>query len=283
MRAVGLLPNVNKEACVRGAAELSAWLRRRGLEVRFLEEDSAALGVREGACAREEFARGLDLIVSLGGDGTVLRAAQLAFRPEVPLLGINLGKLGFLTGLDQDNLYEGMEEVIAGRFIVQRRKMLECRAQGAGEERSFFALNEVVVGRTSRQRMIRFEAYINQQYFNYYSGDGLIFATPTGSTAYSLAAGGPVVEPNIGCFILTPICSHSLTARSIVLSQADAVLITPADPGSAFSLSIDGIEEVILDPGSEVHLALSRHVKLVKLPSYSFFRLIREKFKFPEG
>ncbi len=131
--------------------------------------------------------------------------------------------------------------------------------------------------------MIRFEVFINDQYFNYYAGDGLIFSTPTGSTAYSLAAGGPVVEPNIGCFILTPICSHSLTARSIVLSQKDVIRVTPADPGHEFSLSIDGIEEVFLEPGSEVRLALSRHLKLVKLPSYSFFRVIREKFKFPEG
>ncbi len=146
MHAVGLMPNVNKKVCARKAAELAAWLRERGLEVRFLEEDCAALKVKEGACSRGEFTRGLDLIVSLGGDGTVLRAAQLAFRREVPLLGINLGKLGFLTGLDQGNMYQGMEEVIAGRYIVQKRKMLECRAREGGAARRFFALNEAVLG-----------------------------------------------------------------------------------------------------------------------------------------
>lgn len=283
MMRVGLMPNINKNICVRNAVELASWLRERGLQARFLEEDGPTLKVEEGLCSREEFTTGLDLIISLGGDGTVLRAAQLAFLNDVPLLGINLGKLGFLTGLDQGNMYEGLEEVIAGRYIVQKRKVLECRAREAGKEKKFFALNEAVAGRTSMQRMIRFEVYINDQYFNYYAGDGLIFSTPTGSTAYSLAAGGPVVEPNIDCFILTPICSHSLMARSIVLNPKDRIKVVPTTPGNRSSLSIDGIEDIVLDPDSEIRLTLSRHLKLVKLPAYSFFQVIRDKFKFPEG
>ena len=283
MLTVGLMPNINKKTCTRRAVELAEWLRGHGLEARFLEEDARCLKVKEGVFPPEEFAGGLDLIVSLGGDGTVLRAAQTAFRHDVPLLGINLGKMGFLTGLDHTNMYEGLEEVIAGRYIVQKRMMLECRAKEGKREQKSHALNEVVVGRTSIQRMMRFEVFINDQYFNYYAGDGLIFSTPTGSTAYSLAAGGPVVEPNIGCFILTPICSHSLTARSIVLSQKDRVRVIPSSPDNDYSLSTDGIEEVVLAPGSEVRVSLSGHLKLVKMPDYSFFQLIREKFKFPEG
>lgn len=283
MRTVGLMPNINKKTCTRKAVELAEWFRERGLEARFLEEDSRGLKVRDFVFAPEDFAEGLDLIISLGGDGTVLRAAQTAFRHDVPLLGINLGKMGFLTGLDHSNMYEGLEQVVAGRHIIQKRMMLECRTKEGSREEKHFALNEVVVGRTSIQRMMRFEVFINGQYFNYYAGDGLIFSTPTGSTAYNLAAGGPVVEPNIGCFILTPVCSHSLTARSVVLSQKDRIRVSPSSPDQEYSLSVDGIEEVVMVPGSEVRVSLSGHLKLVKMPDYSFFQLIREKFNLPEG
>ena len=213
----------------------------------------------------------------------MLRAAQLAFLNDVPLLGINLGKVGFLTGLDQGNMYEGLEEVIAGRYIVQKRKVLECRAREAGKEKKFFALERGGCRPHFHAADDPLRGLHQRSVFQLLRGGRLDLLTPTGSTAYSLAAGGPVVEPNIDCFILTPICSHSLMARSIVLNPKDRIKVVPTTPGNRSSLSIDGIEDIVLDPDSEIRLTLSRHLKLVKLPAYSFFQVIRDKFKFPEG
>lgn len=283
MNRVGLLPNIYKQESISFAFKLSKWLEERGIEVRFLEEDAPALKVEKNVLPRKDFAHGLDLVVSLGGDGTVLRAAQIAYPHKLPLLGVNLGKLGFLTALDKDNVFSGMEEVLAGNYLVQKRRMLECGVVKGEERERHFALNEVVVGKRMLQRMIKLEVYINGEYFNFYSGDGLIFATPTGSTAYSLASGGPIIEPKVDCFILTPICSHSLMARSVILSHRDRVMVRISSPKTIPSLSIDGREEIDIDHDYFIHLKLSGHLRLVKLSDYSFFRLIREKFKFPEN
>ncbi len=284
MRVVGLVPNVNKLSCVDKARELAAWLSRKGLEVRFLEEDLEKIGLRgHEARNRDGFPRGLDLLVSLGGDGTVLRAAQFARAGDIPLLGINLGKMGFLTAFGQDVMYESLEEVLSGNFIIQERKMIECSLGKEGGRRALYALNEVMLGKRSTQRMVRYEIFINGQFFDSYDGDGLIFATPTGSTAYNLAAGGPIAEPNIGCFILTPVCPHSLAARSVVLSDQDRITAVAGMKDVQPTVSVDGILEVSLDPGERLELSLSGRIRLMKSADYSFFRLIREKFRLAEG
>jgi len=283
MRRIGLMPNVNKPACLEKAQELADWLASRGIEVRFLREDLRALGLSEVAgTERDAFPHGLDLVISLGGDGTVLRAAQFARAGDIPLLGINLGKLGFLTAFGQDVMYECLQKVLEGTFQLQDRRMIECRLEVRGGSMVLHALNEVVLGRKSTQRMASYDVYINGQYFDSYDGDGLIFATPTGSTAYNLAAGGPIAEPNLSCFIMTPVCPHSLAARSVVLSGNDRITAVAGMKEVRPTVSVDGIEEVGLEPGSRVELELSGRIRLVKTPDYSFFRLIREKFRLAE-
>jgi NAD+ kinase len=282
VQRIGLVPNIFKPDCVKRSSELAGWLRSQGLEVRFLEEDIKVLGLEEKGWKREEFPHRLDLMISLGGDGTVLRAAQLAHGDDVPLLGINLGKMGFLTAFDQGRMIEGLEEVLRGSYVLQDRKMIECRMIDAGEGESHFALNEVVLGKKSTQRMAHYDVHINDQYYDSYAGDGIILATPTGSTAYNLAAGGPIAEPNIECFIMTPICPHSLAARSLVLSDRDRITAVAGTSDVGHALSIDGILEMGLKPGERVEISLSRRIRLVKPQDYSFFRLIREKFKLAE-
>lgn len=283
MRRIGLVPNVNKPACLEKARELADWLSSRGLEVRFLQEDLEALGLKkEMGVDREFFPRGLDLLVSMGGDGTVLRAAQFAQAEDIPLLGINLGKMGFLTAFGQDRLLQGMQEVLEGSFQLQERRMIECVLEGKDGGLVLHALNEVMLGRKSTQRMARYDVFINDQYFDSYDGDGLIFATPTGSTAYNLAAGGPIAEPNLSCFILTPVCPHSLAARSVVLSGNDRITAVAGRKDVRPTVSVDGIEELALEPGGRVKLELSGRIRLVKTTDYSFFRLIREKFRLAE-
>ncbi len=280
---VGLVPNIFKENVLEAAGKIAAWLHEQGVNVVVLTEDAGVLGLEDLGRQRQDFATGVDMILALGGDGTVLRAADLAYASSTPLLGINLGRMGFLTAFGHNEMYDALARVMAGEFIVQQRTLLECSIHRPGWERTFHALNEIVVGRTTLRHMVRLEVYINGEYFNFYLGDGLIFATATGSTAYSLSAGGPIMEPNLNCILMTPICSHSLMARSVVLAAQDTVEIKFPPQKVNPALSIDGREELQLEPGQLIELRTSeRTLPLVKLPGYSFFGLVRQKFKFPE-
>jgi NAD+ kinase len=210
----------------------------------------------------------------------MLRAASYAYEAGVPVVGINLGKMGFLTAMEVGEMKEGLRSIFAGRCLLQERMMLRCEVEGESRH----ALNEVVVGRRELQRMVRMEVYINGRYFHNYAGDGVIFSTPTGSTAYSLSAGGPIVEPEQECIILTPICSHSLMDRSVILSPRSEIEVRVLGDKSLPSLSLDGREEVDLPGGGEIRIKRAeRKLKMIKLPDYSFYDLLREKFDFPQG
>lgn len=284
MRKVGVMPHTFKEETLREAGELCRWLERKGLEAWMLREDADAAGYAERGLREEDFLRDLDLVVSLGGDGAMLRASAMAFRANAPVVGINLGKKGFLTALEMEGMYPGLEEILAGRYLVQERMVLECWIREGCGGRPFYALNEVVVGKWELQRMIRLEVEINGVYFHYYSGDGVIFSTPTGSTAYSLSAGGPIVEPTLECIILTPICSHSLVDRSVIISPENEIGVLARREKVMPSISVDGREEVELPYGGRVLIRRApRRLKMIKAVGYSFYNLLREKFEFPEG
>lgn len=284
MRKVGVMPHAFKEETLREAGELCRWLERKGLEAWMLREDAEAAGYAERGLGEEDFLRDLDLVVSLGGDGAMLRASAMAFRANAPVVGINLGKKGFLTALEMEGMYPGLEEILAGRYLVQERMVLECWIREGCGGRPLYALNEVVVGKRELQRMIRLEVEINGVYFHYYSGDGVIFSTPTGSTAYSLSAGGPIVEPTLECIILTPICSHSLVDRSVIISPENEIGVLARREKVMPSISVDGREEMELPHGGRVLIRRApRRLKMIKAVGYSFYNLLREKFEFPEG
>jgi NAD+ kinase len=233
---------------------------------------------------RAEFLRDLDLVISLGGDGTMLRAAAAAYEAEAPVVGINLGKKGFLTAMEEDHMLTGLEDVFSGRYLLQERMMLECSFEKEGSQEVHHALNEVVVGKRELQWMIRLEVDINGRYFHYYAGDGVIFATPTGSTAYSLSSGGPIVDPMLECIILTPICSHSLMDRSVIISPESRIEIVVQREKVLPSLSLDGREEIGLPHGGRVLVRRAeRRLKMIKREDYSFYNLLRDKFDFPVG
>ncbi|MGQ9474784.1 MAG: NAD(+)/NADH kinase [Actinomycetota bacterium] len=284
MRKVGVMPHAFKEETLREAGELCRWLERKGLEAWMLREDAEAAGYAERGLGEEDFLHDLDLVVSLGGDGAMLRASAMAFRANAPVVGINLGKKGFLTALEMEGMYPGLEEILAGRYLVQERMVLECWIREGCGGRPLYALNEVVVGKRELQRMIRLEVEINGVYFHYYSGDGVIFSTPTGSTAYSLSAGGPIVEPTLECIILTPICSHSLVDRSVIISPENEIGVLARREKVMPSISVDGREEMELPHGGRVLIRRApRRLKMIKAVGYSFYNLLREKFEFPEG
>ncbi|MBC7253952.1 MAG: NAD(+)/NADH kinase [Actinobacteria bacterium] len=284
MRNVGIMPHIYKEKTLRAAGELRRWLESKGLEVRMLREDARASGCPESGMEEDRFLRHLDLVISLGGDGAMLRASSFAYRADTPVVGVNLGKKGFLTALEMEDMYSGLEEVLRGRYLLQERMVLECWIKEGCGGRPLYALNEVVVGKRELQRMIRLEVEINGKYYHYYSGDGVIFSTPTGSTAYSLSAGGPIVEPTLECIILTPICSHSLVDRSVIISPQSEIGVLARREKVMPSISVDGREEVELPHGGKVLIRRApRRLKMIKTVGYSFYSLLREKFEFPEG
>ncbi|MDI6829784.1 MAG: NAD(+)/NADH kinase [Actinomycetota bacterium] len=281
-RNIALLPHVQKEEAVRAARELARWLEDAGRSVRMLSEDAVCAGMGLAGMDLEELVRGLDLVVSLGGDGSMLRAAAVAYAADVPVVGVNLGKKGFLTAVDAGEMFEGMEDILAGRYLLQERMMLECSLPG--DDARHFALNEVVVGKRELQRMIRLEVDIDGCYYHYYSGDGIIFSTPTGSTAYSLSSGGPIVDPLLDCIVLTPICSHSLVDRSVVVSPRSEIEVRVEAGRVMPSVSLDGREEVSLPGGGKIVVRRAqRRLKMIKQRGYTFYALLREKFDFPPG
>ena len=282
IKTVGIMPHAQKELSLDVARQLANWLKGRSVGVRIMREDAQAMGYTEEGVDSGEFAQGLDLVISLGGDGAMLRAAATAYKIGVPVIGINLGKKGFLTAVEADRMYPGMEDLLAGRYLVQERMMLECSLPDEGSNESHFALNEVAVGKRELQRMIRLEVDINGRYFHYYAGDGVIFSTPTGSTAYSLSAGGPIVDPLLDCMILTPICSHSLMDRSVIISPDSTIEVLVQREKVLPSISLDGREEIELPHGGKVLIRRAeRRLKMIKMETYSFYNLLRDKFDFP--
>lgn len=284
MKTIGVMPHAYKEDAVRVAGDVIQWLEEMGKEARVLSEDELAVASLAKAMDKEDFIQDLDLVVSLGGDGSMLRAAAMAYEAKAPVVGVNMGKKGFLTAMELEGMTQGLEEIFAGRYILQERMMLECM-MGEGEEAEYhYALNEVVVGKRELQRMIRLEVDINRRYFHFYSGDGVIFSTPTGSTAYSLSAGGPIVDPSLDCIILTPICSHSLMDRSVIISPESEIEVLVQRVRVMPSLSFDGREEVGLPHGGKIVVRRAkRRLQMIKLETYSFYNLLRDKFDFPES
>lgn len=259
---------------------LAAFAEGEGLDLVFEE---ALLPPAEGATAlHPDDIAGLDLLLTLGGDGTLLRGARMVAPHGVPVLGINLGHLGFLTSIGPQDLETSLDAVLAGEFVFDARMVLEARAEsGDGEVRgSYLALNDVVLHRGGVARMIRISVHAHHEEVGTYSSDGIILATPTGSTAYSLSAGGPIVAPSIDCIIATPICPHTLAVRPLVLSARETVSIEVLPPSEQVILTIDGQEGVGLSQGDR--LVVSRAptpLRLVRFPGQTFFSTLRRKLR----
>ena len=217
----------------------------------------------------------VDVLVALGGDGTVLRAARAAVQRDVPLLGVNLGTVGFLAEVEPEGLEGAMRRLLRGDFTEERRNLLEVR-HGA---QSVLAMNDAVISRGGYPRMIRLQVLVDGQEAGGYRADGLVVATPTGSTGYSLSAGGPIVAPGVDAMLVTPICAHSLQHRPLVL-PGDAVIqlqVSAKEPIEA-SLQVDGVDFGRVTAGDRVEILRgARHVRLIRMKPFDFFGVVRRK------
>ncbi|HXG51214.1 MAG TPA: NAD(+)/NADH kinase [candidate division Zixibacteria bacterium] len=283
IRTVGLVAKYQEPKATEMVRWLVPWLKQRGKKV--LVENGAVRGLASASsCTKKEIARKADLIISLGGDGTLLNIAPLVERPEVPILGVNLGGLGFITEVAADELEAVLSKTLEGDYAVEKRMTLEARVFGKrGKPRRFRVLNDVVIAKGARSRIIDLETYVDEDYLCTYRADGLIVSTPTGSTAYSLAAGGPILEPALGAIILSPICPHTLTHRPIVVPSKATIRVTLRSAGDTVILSPDGRQGMRLNNGDRVEARDSGlPVSLIKVASRSYYEILRNKLKWGE-
>jgi len=222
-----------------------------------------------------------DILVVLGGDGSLLAAARLAAPLGVPILGVNLGHLGFLSEVEEENVFDAIETVAAGSFRVEQRMMLDACVERDGEQvGSFTGLNDAVINKSGFSRMITLDIMVGSEYVQTVPADGVIVSTPTGSTAYSLSAGGPIVSPLFECLIITPICPHTLYSRSQIIAGDEEVRVVLSSSGSDTVLTVDGQVGDSLRAGDQVRVRKSAHTaRFVRLGGRSFYRILREKLR----
>lgn len=283
---VGVLPNLEKEDALQLAGRLIAWLAGAGHvpvyppEVAALLSPSAPEGTRPGHTLPLEGWRGqVAFAVVLGGDGTLLKAARQLAPLDVPLVGVNLGRLGFLTELEAEGLFEALPAFLAGEYVVDERAMLAAWLhRPAGVEGPSLALNDVVVSMAPFGRLGLLAVHAAGSHLGTYPADGIIVATPTGSTAYSLSAGGPILHPGLDLLVITPICPHTFYARPTVIPKGEPVRIRPVGRREGVSVTLDGQERFHLAPGDEVEVRVADSaVRLMRRPGWDFYQVLHQK------
>jgi len=282
---VGIIANTQKEGARSALVGLSEALARRGIAT-LLEKDAAALCGLAGGLDGPELAAASDVIAVLGGDGTMLNAAAKLGATAKPVAGINIGTLGFLTSCTDGELELFADVVLSGDFRTSRRTLLAVTVKGAdGSSRDFLALNEVVLARGQTGRLVSLSASVDGELLNHYRADGLIVATPTGSTAYSLSAGGPLISPAAAAFVITPICPHTLSQRSLVVGDDTVVELAADDAADApMIFTVDGRDCVTIHAGDRIEVRkAARVLNLLRLPGHSFYEALRQKLNWRGG
>jgi NAD+ kinase len=282
MAAIALIVHPDRPHAAELARETADWLQAAGHEVRLTQQDAVAAGLSSLGRADPDILTGLDLAVSLGGDGTMLRVVDLVAAAEVPVMGVNLGQLAYLSEVEAGGVRLALERFLAGDHAIERRMLvaaqIEC-ATGALPSSHSIGLNEVVLEKTESGHTVRLEVEINGNFFTPYTADGLIVATPTGSTAYALSARGPIVEPTHRALLLTPVSPHMLFDRTLVL-EPDAIVRLTVAGGRPANLSIDGRVLGELQVGDAISCTASKHsAKFVVFGRRDFHGILKAKFK----
>lgn len=295
---LGITGNPQKDGLWPALAELLPWLAARGADVCLDDTLADGLAARGGGappCQADDIAAlaaRADVLLSFGGDGTLLRTAHRAAagppaKRHAPILGVNLGRLGFLTKVEVSELRDVLARVLAGGFEVEERIALDVQTDGldlGALGLSAWALNDVVFDKSGTTSMIQVQAEVDGRELNTYWADGLILATPTGSTAYALSVGGPIAVPGAEVLVMAPIAPHTLTARPIVLPSSCALTLRVATRGHPYAFAVDGVSALVETEGVVVHVRRSEHtVPLVTLPDRDYFATIRDKLNWGAG
>lgn len=283
IETVAVITKPGAEAAHKLVPELLEFFARHNIKVRFDVQTGQYLGRSDGE-SRESVVENVELVVVLGGDGTLLSAARALAGRETPLFAVNVGGLGFLTSISVDELYPELERALRGEQRVAPRRMLGCHHMRDGATiQSYEALNDVVITKASIARMIDVEARVDTHYVCTYKADGLIVSTPTGSTAYSLSAGGPIIFPAVEALAITPICPHTLTNRPVIVPDTSVIQLRNHAADESGYLTVDGQTGSPLLRGDVVQCRRSDHcVYLIRPPRQLFFDVLRQKLKWGE-
>lgn len=281
---IGIIAKPKKEEARAAVEKLIQWLKDRNKEIILDFQTASYISEPIESYQRSEIPSHSDIIIVLGGDGTLLSVARQIGSLGVPIIGVNLGGLGFLTAITLEELHDTMEDIFAGNFIIEHRMMLTSEIYRHGEKLSeYTVLNDVVINKGALARIIELETFVNEQYVTTYRADGLIISTPTGSTAYSLSAGGPVIFPTMSALIMTPICSHTLTNRPLVIPDDVSIKVILDTENQDVILTLDGQIGIALEYKDTVYIRKSSiYSKLIRFPKKIFFDVLRNKLKWGE-
>jgi NAD+ kinase len=285
IKTVGLVPHRERQRAHELAAHAASWFAAHDVSVRVPKPDAGPCGLEHLACPENEFAAGLDVAISLGGDGTMLRTVDVVYETGVPVLGVNVGELGYLTEVEPDPeaLDAAFERLLAGDYGVEERMVLQVDVTTGGPASGrWWALNEAVVERVQNGRLARLEVLINGAFFTTYAADGVIVATPTGSTAYSFSARGPIVSPRHRCLLLTPVSPHMLFDRSLVLDADEELRFVVIDERRAV-VTLDGRTLGTLETGDAMTCTAGPEpARIVSFGRRNFHQILKTKFRLPD-
>lgn len=281
---IGLIINIKRPDAFRIAREVIAWLTKEGDHCLIMEANSAIAMGYEGLGADSIEMQGVDLILAMGGDGTLLHTVRVIDGKGIPILGINLGSLGFLTEITEEEIFPILRNILQGDYNSEKRMMLSIKVIRQGSvPASFKALNEAVITESEIARMINLKVCIDSDYLTTYRADGLIISTPTGSTAYSLAAGGPIVVPQLRLLMLTPVCPHTLTARPMIIPESSKITVDVIAPDQSM-LTIDGQQAYSLKLNDRIEIKRAEEeICLIKPQQCGFYEVLRNKLKWGGG
>ena len=284
-KTIGIISRPRRSNLAEVIPGLLRWLAERGVTPLYDPETASSLKDGVLGTTRHKIAEESDLLLVLGGDGTLLAAAREAAARAVPLLPINMGSLGFLTSFTVDELYPALENVLAGRATINERVLLLVERVNAGQVVSQQrVLNDAVVHKGTLARMIELELFIDEGFVCRYRADGLIVATPTGSTAYSMSAGGPIVHPAVESILITPICPHTLSDRPVVVRDTSKVELRLSETADSVFLTLDGQTGVPMQHGDRVRITrAAERLKLIQPPNKTYFEILRNKLKWGEA
>ncbi|SNX55375.1 NAD(+)/NADH kinase [Thermoanaerobacterium sp. RBIITD] len=279
MKKIGVIPNIHKDKDLETTKKLVKWILDHE-SIPYLNEIIASkIGYTEYGKSSSEIYRECDFIIVLGGDGTILNVARQCAPYSTPILGVNLGHLGFLAEVDNGDIFDAIEKIYIGEYTIDKRMMIEASVvKNDMEIVNFIALNDIVVTRGAFSRMVQLKAFVNEQYLDTYLADGIIISSPTGSTAYSLSAGGPIVYPNVELLVITPICPHTLHSRSIIVSEKDRVKLIIDEGNQDVMITTDGQQGYKLSSSDTIYINKSnKYTNLIRLKNTNFFDLLRNK------
>ena len=280
MKKIGIFCKQKPNVDAKIVSKLTVWLESKSCKV-YLEPDTAHLIGKTPVLSKEEVAAQTDLVIVLGGDGTLLNVAGIAHPHEVPILGVNLGSLGFLTETTMEDLYPTLEKVLDRKCEIENRMLLNASVLRDGKNiEDFNVLNDIVINKGALARILNLKVFVDDQYMTSYRADGLIIASPTGSTAYSLSAGGPIIHPSMHALVLSPICPFALTNRPIVVPDTAVIKVqlTTRNADEDVRITLDGQTGYSIKSGDILEAKKANiPVKLIQAPGKNYYQLLRKK------